>query len=361
MEKPVIILGGGYLGTLLALRLREARPEVPFVLYEESSSLGGERSETFFDNHLSPWMKPLISKSWNEFKVGEPIEAILGQWHYIDGHFFHQYAQSVLGKRVQLNKMPTPESALKESAFVIDTRNNGHYPKTIFQADISLELVLINEHGLSEPMLDQFDQQSGAQKMFSLYPLGPRRLFVKHHQVFSVSRPIWEEMRQHLLTYLHQKGWKVSRVLKEDRHINELPLSIVVTRTAGRYISLSGLLHGPRGSTIPRIADLIEKITSNSFRLGEVQRVVKECREEYEDIVRLYFAINRFTEVGEGPAFYQWLKSQRPALMERYFSVKLSRFDKVRMSAWFLLQKMKSHVKKPALENDSKFQCQFSE
>ena len=66
MEKPVIILGGGLLGTFLAYRLKEVPPEVDFKLYEESSTLGNHQHCSFrssdCDSSLK-WLRPLIAHS----------------------------------------------------------------------------------------------------------------------------------------------------------------------------------------------------------------------------------------------------------------------------------------------------------
>lgn len=360
MEKPVIILGGGYLGTLLALRLKDMKPEVPFVLYEESSFLGGERAETFFDPSPSSWVRPFLTQSWGEFRLGNEKSAFIpGHWHYVDGHFFHHYARSVLGKYVELNKMPTPESAIRESRFVIDTRNNAHFTQTYFQSEFSTEIVLANDHGLSGPLIASTPQETSRPiTIWSIYPMGPRRVLIKYYWTFDYLGPELHEVKTLMLTDLHQRGCRIYRVLKEAHQILELPMTHPVNRTEGKVISLSGFHHGPRGSSIPQMIELVEKMTSGSFRYGELRQVVNEARQKFESRSAPYLSLNRLAEGGAMNALYEWLGRQHPGLIERYFAMKLSGLDKFRLKLWATIWKLNS--KKSFWDKKPRYQCQFS-
>jgi hypothetical protein len=198
------------------------------------------------------------------------------------------------------------------------------------------------------------------EEIFSFYPMGPRRLFVKFHRFLDDGEAQWDEIRQILWTHLHQRGWQVSRVIQENHRIVELPLTCALTRTHGKVISLAGLLHGPGGSSIPQIVGLVEKITSASFRLGEVQHIVKEYRQHFEARVQPYLSMNRLSQLGVSPFFHRWLKSQDSGFLHRYFSMKLSRWDRVRLRMMFMLWKIK-HVSRPQVwEKKPRYQCQFS-
>jgi lycopene beta-cyclase len=361
MEKPVIILGGGYLGTLLALRLKETRPDIPFLLYEESSSLGAERSEFFFDNTPSFWLTPFLTKTWGQASIGENQgKPSPGKWHYIDGHFFHHYARSVLGKCLKLNQLPTPEGSLQESTFVIDARNNGHLPKTYFQIELSMEIVLVNEHGLKDPLVGHRLESGGSKEITtSIFPLGPRRIFVRQNWILEVSSPNWEEMRENFIAYLDWRGWKTSRILKEDRQIMELPLTRVIPPTDARVVSLAGLFHGPRASSIPQMVRIIEAITSGSFRLGEVQRVVKEYRYRFEADARVYYRLNGLAVKAPWVSFHQWLLFQKSDFLQRYFSMKLTRVDRIRINLSPMIWRVKSLMERVHLQEKLRYECQF--
>jgi lycopene beta-cyclase len=343
MEKPVIILGGGYLGTLLALRLKETRPEIPFVLFEESSALGHNRSEVFFDDDLSSWLLPFVTKSWSTYKIGnDNSSGVKGFWHYVDGGFFNQYAKSVIGNKLEFNKMPTPESALKRSAFVIDTRNNCYFSKTAFQADYSMEVVLENEHFLKYPLINNLlAPSSKSQRSISFYPLGPRRLFITESWVSGFVEEKMNDRRESLVSHLYERGWRIARVLKEEEQIQVLPFSCGMIRNEGRVIGLAGLFHGPGRSSIPQMACLVEKMTSGSFRFGELQKVVRECRQDLEQKGSAYLSVNKLVEAGRFFAFNHWLERQQSDFIWRYFSMNLSLMDRFRMKLWMMSREWK--------------------
>jgi lycopene beta-cyclase len=72
----LLIAGGGLAGSLAAIAMAKARPEVPLLLVQEGESFGGNRIWSFFDDDIAEgdrWLaEPLLSGSWPGYYVAFP-------------------------------------------------------------------------------------------------------------------------------------------------------------------------------------------------------------------------------------------------------------------------------------------------
>ena len=75
-ERRLVIAGGGLAGCLVALALAKLRPEVPFLLLEQSDRFGGNHIWSFFDADIAAadrWLvEPMIVNSWDGYDVRFP-------------------------------------------------------------------------------------------------------------------------------------------------------------------------------------------------------------------------------------------------------------------------------------------------
>jgi lycopene beta-cyclase len=73
---PLIIAGGGLAGGLAALALAERRPDVDFLLIEESGRFGGNHIWSFFDADVEEgdhWLiEPLVARRWPDHEICFP-------------------------------------------------------------------------------------------------------------------------------------------------------------------------------------------------------------------------------------------------------------------------------------------------
>ena len=72
----LLIAGGGLAGSLAALAMARARPEVPILLVEEGQRFGGNHIWSFFDGDVEDedrWLvDPLVSHHWDGYYVAFP-------------------------------------------------------------------------------------------------------------------------------------------------------------------------------------------------------------------------------------------------------------------------------------------------
>lgn len=334
MNKPVIILGGGLWGCLLAYKLKESLPEVDFILYEESSMLGRHEAWTFRESDCPKalkWLKPLISKSWHEHRVklGQGEKAYHNPFHLIDSRHLHELLLEKLpAQAIRLNNRLRAGLALQESSFVIDTRDICHFKKAGYKKYLTVEIELQHDHGVVAPVLfNKNVKNKDGSRVFSYFPLSSKVLLINDYW-FSSSKVLnVEQMREALNETMTYLGWKVKKIIREESGVTVVPTSEPLFRQEGRVINLAGLFHDTTGSSIGHATRLIEKMVNTSFRFGELREVVNLYRSEIENDRKFLRYINKMlTEDKPGHLFE--MVHEEPFLLERFSRGELNFFDR---------------------------------
>ncbi|MBY0422296.1 MAG: NAD(P)-binding protein, partial [Parvularculaceae bacterium] len=110
-QKPidVAIAGGGLAGTLIALRLRQQRPELSVAVIERDEKLGGEHTWSFHETDVSPeqrrFLAPLIGRRWPRQSVRFPRHQRTLETPYcsIRSETLHAVAAPVIGGGLHLH------------------------------------------------------------------------------------------------------------------------------------------------------------------------------------------------------------------------------------------------------------------
>lgn len=338
MEKPVIILGGGIWGSLLAWRLKEALPQVKFRLYEETSTLGNQVSCMFRETDCGEalkWLRPLISKSWEQhhIKFSSFEKWVTSPYHMIDSKHLHNVVSARLGDDLKLNNMLTPEFALKEGSFVIDARNSCYYKKTGFKKHLSLHVELSEDHHLIAPVIcDGSVTQKERFRNLAYFPLTANSLIVRDIWFSENQRVEMDEMRKALCESIYARGWRINKIIREESGFSELPTSTPILREEGRVISLAGLYHDITGCFIPSASELIERMVLTSFRYGELKEVVKDFRKEVESDRKYFRYLNRQLIEEKHEKVLEAIYSQPYPVIERFSRGKLTFLDRSRIT-----------------------------
>lgn len=341
-SKPVIILGGGLWGSLLAYRLKTALPHISFKLYESSSSLGGNESYTFHgtDIELSAqiWLRPLVTHSWNTHKVRFPkYEKLLeNSYHLISSDRIHEVVSKTLtSESLCLNNEISARLALDEGSFVIDTRNICGYKKCGYQKFLALELELEEPHQIKEPvLLDSTISQRDKLRCIHYLPLSETRIMIKDQRYSSNKELNLHEMKNDLMKIIDFYDWKVKKVVKEESQCRAMPISSPKFRQEGRVINLAGIFHETTGCSIPAATRLIDQMVATSFRLGELKEVVSNFRKETESDRRFLRFLNRYlveSEPEKQHCFFQDIYQLPKPSLERFLRGSPSFLDRSRI------------------------------
>lgn len=335
MDRPVIIIGGGVVGSLLAYRLKEVLPQVQVKLYEASSTLGQHQMISFRQSDCEKaWIKPFITASWDKhhvrFKKMEKI--ITNPYHLIDSKKLHEVVSNKLGSDLKLNNKIPLELALQESAFVIDTRNECHYKKMGYKKVLTLEIELEEDHNLIFPVVvDEIIEKKEIYRNISYFPLTNRSILLKDQWYSDNKKLELDEMRSSLLSTIKDKNWKIKKVIREEHAVVAVPTTSPTFHQEGRVISLAGLFPETTASSIQSITKLIDEMVSTSFRYGELREIVSKFRKSEEHTQNFFRTLNRQLIEEKKDSVIEKIYNQPYSLIERFSKGNLNFFDRSRI------------------------------
>ncbi len=233
----VLILGGGLAGGLTALALHHRRPELKIRLAEGGPRLGGNHLWSFFDTDVAPEDKalvaPLISAGWSGYDVRFPgRERTLDHRYFsIESDRFDAHLRATLPPgAVVTNAVAvavTPGHATfaggkrVDARAVIDARGLGRADADAlhcgWQTFLGLHLELEDAHGLTRPIVMDADvKQRDGYRFVYVLPLSPTSLFVEDTYYADLPTIDASRLRRRIGRYADARGWRVSRVLREE-------------------------------------------------------------------------------------------------------------------------------------------------
>lgn len=341
----VVIVGGGLVGGLTALRFSIAQPDLKILLIERGKKLGSHRTWDFHDSDLSieskSWLQPLISASWPEHQVMFPkfSKTFNSTYHAIRSVDFHRFLRDRLGGRLKLN---TEAETLTEStvqlkggdtihaSLVLDARGlEGPPPDTLngFRKFIGYDVVLEEPHGLKGPILtDATCPQLDGYRFFSLLPWDERRLLIREVFHSDSSTLNAERIDRSLRAYAERHGWKFRSI--EHRESAVLPIPMTSDSIRGSFNSLAslagealpigmrgGYFHATTGDPLPdavRIAEFLSSFPEVSTR--SAREGLAKFRRGWLSRQRFYRMLNRLL-------FHASESSLRYLVLQRFYEL----------------------------------------
>lgn len=233
----LLIAGGGLAGSLAALAMAKARPEIPLLLVEEQERFGGgERIWSFLDPEIDArhrWLvDPLVSLSWPACYLAFPdySRKLKIGWHSIGAAALDAAVRETLGpKRYRLG---TKVVAVRENELVltggekiradgaIDARGATAHLSLIepgWRICIARRLRLPRPHRVDLPVLaDATVELVGGYRFFSCLPLSEEALIVQGSFHSATDAFELEALREAMDDYLALRGWKDAATEHEE-------------------------------------------------------------------------------------------------------------------------------------------------
>ena len=234
-NKPLIIVGGGLAGSLAALAIAEARPDVPLLLVEAGDRFGGNHTWSYFDGDVSGEAKALVEAmkpiSWPSHSVRFP-----GRNRAL-GFGYNSIDSSNLDKLVRERLAPTQYrlgtgvTELSEDGItladgseiaasgVIDARGpDGPMPgiELAWQKFVGVEYDAPG-HGLDAPIIMDatVDQSDGYRFVYSL-PFAKDRLLVEDTYYTNGPALDGDDITKRIADYFEAQGWSGTPVRQES-------------------------------------------------------------------------------------------------------------------------------------------------
>lgn len=359
-DADLILVGGGLANGLLALRLRQQRPELRVLLLEQGETLGGNHTWSFHQHDLTPaqqaWLAPLVEQRWPGYEVIFPdLQRRLGSGYAsIFSARFHQHLMAVLGGQIRLGVEVSAVEPQRvqllggqslEAGAVIDGRGVRRSAQLAlgFQKFLGQELRLQQPHGLQVPIImDASVAQKDGYRFVYVLPLSVDSLLIEDTYYADGDAVAPEALRANIQRYAEGRGWAIRQVLREEQGVLPIVLSGDIAAFWGeaRGVPQSGLsaalFHPTTGYSLPdavRLADhLVALDRWDASSLFAAIRDYSTLQWRRRGFFRL---LNRMLFMA-GPADRRWAVMQRfyrlrEPLIQRFYAAELTAWDRLRI------------------------------
>lgn len=360
LDADLILVGGGLANGLLALRLRQQRPDLRLLVLEQGDTLGGNHTWSFHQHDLTQaqhrWLEPMVGKRWPGYEVIFPdLQRRLGSgYSSIFSERFHQYLMPELSDGVRLRttvasvepqRVRLGSGDILQAGAVIDGRGVRRTDQLAlgFQKFLGQELRLQQPHGLQEPIImDAGVAQHDGYRFVYVLPLSADSLLIEDTYYADGATVAPDSLRDNIASYASTCGWAIADVLREEQGVLPIVLSGDIAAFWGeaRGVPQTGLsaalFHPTTGYSLPdavRLADhLIALDRWDAASLFEAIRDYSLAQWRQRGFFRL---LNRMLFMA-GPADRRWAVMQRfyrlrEPLIQRFYAANLTTRDRLRI------------------------------
>ncbi|WP_033919323.1 lycopene beta-cyclase CrtY [Sphingomonas sp. 37zxx] len=231
----VAIVGAGLAGGLIALALRELRPDCDVRLIDAAGVIGGNHVWSFFASDVAPehrWIvAPLITYSWDRYDIAFPAHGrtINEPYFSIESERLDKLVrqklppQALMLRRKVLAVSPTAvvlaDGDRIEADGVIDCRGAGDLSHLDmgWQKFVGEELQLAAPHESPRPMvMDATVEQVDGYRFVYCLPFGPDRMFVEDTYYSDTPEIAVTDNTSRIADYAATRGWQVDRIVRQE-------------------------------------------------------------------------------------------------------------------------------------------------
>ncbi|MGK9066751.1 lycopene beta-cyclase CrtY [Stutzerimonas chloritidismutans] len=359
-DADLILVGGGLANGLLALRLRQERPDLRVLILEQGETLGGNHTWSFHEHDLMAeqhaWLAPLVAHRWPGYEVIFPeLRRQLGSGYAsIFSSRFHQHLLDELGQRVLLGcevvaveprRVRLASGQTLAAGAVIDGRGVRRSARLAlgFQKFLGQELRLQQPHGLLAPIImDASVSQHDGYRFIYVLPLSTDSLLIEDTYYADGDQVAPDTLRENIVRYAQSRGWAIREVLREEQGVLPIVLSgdIAGFWEEARGVPQSGLsaalFHPTTGYSLPdavRLADHLVRL--DRWDAGSLFTSVRDYSTLQWRRRGFFRQLNRMLFMA-GTADRRWAVMQRfyrlrEPLIQRFYAADLTVWDRLRI------------------------------
>ncbi len=356
-----VIVGGGLASSLIALRLKRARPGMRIIVLEREPHIGGEHTWSHFATDVAPalsaWMEPLIVHDWPGYEVRFPSHSRTLPTHYraITSTRLHTVMIELLGDDawlgVEASEVAAESVRLVDgrklvAPLVIDARGPRRSRHLVlgWQKFLGQEVRLAQPHGLSRPIvMDATVAQLDGYRFVYVLPMSADRLLIEDTRYSDGPALDRGALGHDIAGYAAAHGWTIAETVREE--VGVLPIALAGdidaywddSGTLAADAGMRAALFNPTtGYSLPDAARQAEVIaamptlTTASVRAAIIDLSKTAWRER-----AFYRLLNRMLFRAAEPAMrYKVLERfyrLRTPLIERLYAAEATMGDKVRI------------------------------
>lgn len=360
----IAILGGGLAGGLVALSLKQARPDLSIVLVEQADTIGGHHVWSFFGTDVGKAGRELLDgmivAAWPEYTVKFPqYERRLKTSYYsitstrFDRIVRERLANDTIITGIRALACSATSATLSdgtriEAGAVIDARGLRHVGDLTggWQKFVGRRFRLEAPHGLEVPIVKDatVEQIDGYRFVYSL-PFAADEVFVEDTYYSDGPALDVAAVRTRIDEYVAARGWKIAEVLDEEQGV--LPVVAggdfgAFWRSSGGNVARAGvragLFQAVTSYSLPDAVKYALALARQQDLSGEALAQFSEAwsRKHWQQSAYLR-ALSALLFAGAEPHLrYRVLErfySLRHGLIERFYAGRSTTLDKARILA----------------------------
>ncbi len=351
-----LIVGGGLAGGLLLEALSHFHPEARVLLIEKNGTLGGNHTWCFHESDVmssdSEWLMRLISKSWPSYEVFFPLyhRKLESEYFAIRSEDFHERLMDTHRNSIRLNQMIKSmddkkvileNGEIHYASCVIDARGWRENPAGEFgyQKFLGLDVQLKKPHGLTSVRLkDVRVPQTDGYRFIYLLPWSETELLIEDTYYSNTPDLNPEVIKSEILKYLHDQGWEIERIIREEQ--GSLPLALKIDKNRRSEVlklgASSGIYQPVTGYTFPQTLERVHALAENSrIDLADWKNILDLYDEKFYQQAKYLCLLNRMLFKASHPS-KRYLMLERfytlpQELIERFYQGKLNLKDRLRL------------------------------
>ncbi|MFI4974734.1 MAG: lycopene beta-cyclase CrtY [Caulobacterales bacterium] len=359
----LILVGGGLASSLIALRLRRARPDLKIIMLEREGRIGGEHTWCHFASDVSPaisdWLAPLIVHEWPGYEVRFPAHArrLSTPYRAISSARLHAVVSERLGDDAWLGvdvveagaeHVRLADGRSLAAPAVIDARGARRSSALAlgWQKFLGQEVRLAAPHGLDRPtVMDATVAQLDGYRFLYVLPMAPDRLLIEDTRYSDGPALDRARLAADIGAYAAGRGWAIDAVVREEDGV--LPIALAGDIDAFWAEAPPGpaqaglraaLFHPTTGYSLPDAARQAEAVAALPHLTTAAARAVLEGQSKAAWRARGYYRLlNRMLFRAAAPdrryrVLERFYRLPQP-LIERFYAGEASFADKARILA----------------------------
>lgn len=291
----ITIIGGGLWGGMLAWMLSKKCPDAEFVLYEESENLGGNHTWSFHKGDLSEkdfeLIRPLITYSWPSYKVRFPAYSrdVYLPYCTITSEHFNKVLKQHIPQIITNTKMTEMPEGI-----VFDLRGSKYDGECGYQKFTGLEITTKEPHGMDNPVImDATVSQIDGFRFIYYLPFSHERILIEDTRYSNTASLDSSELIREILQVIHQNGWSVKEIIREEAGILPIPFSMTEQTFSGRIFKPQNVFHDTTGFSLPDAVRMSSLITSTDLTETEISKALNSYIHERQKHRRFFILLNK--------------------------------------------------------------------
>jgi lycopene beta-cyclase len=357
----LLIAGGGLAGSLAAIAMAKARPEVPILLVEEGESFGRDRIFPFYDDELDPedgWVLDSIApQHWQGYYVAFPSHSrkFKGGINIVRSAALDAAVRETL--RPDQYRLGTKVVAVRDNELVllggekikadaaIDARGAANLSmlETGWRKYFGREYRFADPHGVDRPvMMDATVEQADGYRFVQCLPFSETVMLVE--EVYYSDSPEMDAaaMGARLEAYVGKRRWVGGVVEREESGCGPVPTGGdfgAFWRVGGARVAKIGLrggfFHPTTGHTIGDAARTAALLTRQKEMSGEALHDLfeEEATSQWRkrDLYRGFNATLLGAKGAERRRIFESFYELDPALISRFNAGRTGMLDKMKL------------------------------